>query len=143
MGISRPGCPIDMKAIKFYTRFLVFLSLGVTALFSCTNKEVKSVSTDEFLKIANDPGIVILDVRTESEYSQGHMPNSVLLDYHDENFREKINALDKTKPYYVYCKSGSRSSRAVKIMNELGFRNAYNITGGITGILKSNVALVK
>ena len=39
--------------------------------------------------------------------------------------------LDKSKNYYVYCRSGARSANACAIMNELGFENAYNLLGGI------------
>ena len=44
---------------------------------------------------------------------------------------DEINNLDKNKNYFIYCKSGARSSTACKIMNQLGIQNTYNLIGGI------------
>jgi len=69
---------------------------------------------------------VILDVRTPQEYSDERLANSVNLDFYSESFRDELNALDKTKTYVVYCRSG----QAVAIMEELGFQRIYD-AGGI------------
>lgn len=55
------------------------------------------------------------------------------------DFEEKIKALDKDKTYYVYCRSGNRSSTASSLMAELGFTKVYNIKDGIDNILRSGV----
>lgn len=79
-----------------------------------------------------DENAVILDVRTEAECSEGIIPNSINIDIHSgQEFVNAIEALDKTKNYYVYCRSGMRSAKACEIMNQLGFENAFNLTGGI------------
>lgn len=76
--------------------------------------------------------VVILDVRTEDEYNEGFIPGAVNLDiYKGQGFIYKLEELDKTKKYYVYCRSGARSQQACSIMNELGFPNAFNLMGGI------------
>lgn len=75
---------------------------------------------------------VILDVRTEDEFNQGHIPNALNLDiYKGQGFIYKLEELDKDKHYYVYCRSGARSQQACSIMNQLGFTDAYNLAGGI------------
>ena len=43
---------------------------------------------------------------------------------------DNLEALDKSKNYYVYCRSGARSAKACEIMNSIGFENAYNLLGG-------------
>ncbi|MFV5685884.1 rhodanese-like domain-containing protein [Flavobacterium sp. GB2R13] len=79
-----------------------------------------------------DENAVILDVRTEDETNDGIIANAILIDIHKgQGFIDEIEALDKSKNYYVYCRSGMRSAKACEIMNELGFENTYNLVGGI------------
>ena len=79
-----------------------------------------------------DQNAVILDVRTEDECDQGIIESSINIDiYKGPEFVAAIEALDKSKNYYVYCRSGVRSAKACTIMNELGIENAYNLLGGI------------
>jgi rhodanese-related sulfurtransferase len=78
-----------------------------------------------------DENAVILDVRTEAECDEGIIPNAINIDiYEGQGFITKIEALDKSKNYYVYCRSGARSAKACEVMNSLGFENAYNLLGG-------------
>ncbi len=79
-----------------------------------------------------DENALILDVRTEDECNNGIIPNAINIDiYKGEEFIEKLEALDKSKNYYVYCRSGVRSAKACEVMDSLGFENAYNLQGGI------------
>lgn len=81
-----------------------------------------------------DGNAVILDVRTEKECNDGVIPNSINIDiYEGQVFIDKIGVLDKSKSYYVYCRSGARSAKACEVMNSLGFENAYNLMGGFLG----------
>ena len=74
---------------------------------------------------------VILDVRTQEECDEGIIPNAINIDiYKGQGFIYELEALDKTKNYYVYCKAGGRSAQACSVMNQLGFENAYNLLGG-------------
>jgi rhodanese-related sulfurtransferase len=80
-----------------------------------------------------DENAVILDVRTEDEFNEGFIANAINIDIHrGQDFVNEIENLDKSKNYYVYCRSGMRSAKACEIMNQLGFENAYNLIGGIT-----------
>jgi len=82
---------------------------------------------------ADDNG-VILDVRTENECNEGIIANALQIDiYEGQGFIEKIEALDKSKNYYVYCRSGARSAKACEVMESLGFENTFNLLGGILG----------
>jgi rhodanese-related sulfurtransferase len=75
--------------------------------------------------------LVVLDVRSHQEFSDEHIENAENLDYNSQDFKIKVNDLDKNKKYLVYCHSGMRSSRAVKEMEKLGFTDIKNISGGI------------
>jgi rhodanese-related sulfurtransferase len=76
--------------------------------------------------------LVILDVRTAQEFSLNHLEGSINLDFKSPSFSELIYGLDKKKAYLVYCRTGVRSSRAMLLMSYLGFRELYNLAGGIS-----------
>jgi rhodanese-related sulfurtransferase len=81
-----------------------------------------------------DENAIILDVRTENECDQGIIPNSINIDiYEGPGFIAKVEALDRSKKYYVYCRSGARSAKACEVMKDLGFEYTYNLEGGILG----------
>ena len=82
-------------------------------------------------QLEKDSNAVILDVRTEEELEEGIIPNSINIDiYKGQVFIEELEKLDKSKNYYVYCRSGNRSGQACAIMKSIGFENSYNLQGG-------------
>ncbi|MBS4035566.1 MAG: rhodanese-like domain-containing protein [Ignavibacterium sp.] len=82
-------------------------------------------------KFKNDSNSVILDVRTKGEYAEGHIPGSKLIDIMSPAFLQEIEELDKSKNYYVYCRSGNRSYHAGMAMLRVGFQTVYNLQSGI------------
>ena len=83
-------------------------------------------------QLAKDDNAVVMDVRTEAEVADGVIVNAIHIDiYKCQEFINEIEDLDKSKSYYVYCRSGNRSGQACKIMEQLGFENAYNLEGGM------------
>ncbi|HBR52653.1 MAG TPA: rhodanese-like domain-containing protein [Flavobacteriaceae bacterium] len=84
-------------------------------------------------KIIEDANGVILDVRTPHEVEEGIIPNAQVLNIQNAPaFMEGAQELDKTKNYYVYCRSGGRSAQACMIMESLGFQNTFNLLGGFS-----------
>lgn len=82
--------------------------------------------------LEKDENAVILDVRTEAEFIEGFIPEAKNLDiYKGQDFLNEVGKLDKDKSYYVYCRSGARSSQACALMNQQGIENTYNLMGGI------------
>ncbi len=90
------------------------------------------LSQEEWTKqLEEDNNSIVLDVRTQNEVDEGIILNSIHIDiYRGQGFIDEIERLDKTKSYFVYCRSGNRSGQACTIMNQLGFVNAYNLEGG-------------
>lgn len=86
---------------------------------------------------------IILDVRTLPEYQKGHLPNSILMDVKQDNFENKIMALDKSTPVFVYCAAGIRSARAADILLKNGFKEIYDLKGGIQQWEKENKQVIK
>ena len=84
-------------------------------------------------KLENDDNAFLLDVRTQEEYDESHIPNSTLIDIKNpKSFLEGIENLNKDLNYYVYCHSGVRSVQACQIMKTFGINNVYNLLGGIS-----------
>ena len=91
----------------------------------------------------NNDNYVILDVRTPQEVGQGKIDGAININFYDPDFKEQLNKLDKNKKYLIYCRSGARSSRALALTKELGFKEAYDLKGGILAWYKAGYNVVK
>ncbi len=96
-------------------------------------KKIMDLTQEEWVSLYEaEDNAVILDVRTENECNEGIIANSINIDIHEgQGFIQKLQELDKSKSYYVYCRSGARSAKACEVMQSLGFEKAYNLEGGI------------
>ena len=116
---------------KYYLSIVLLLT-GCMYLRPKQNS-MSDLSQNEWANaLVEHPEAVVLDVRTEDEFESGHIPNALNIDLHmGPGFIDEVNALDKNKSYYVYCRSGARSALAVQVMRDLGFSETYNLIGGI------------
>ncbi len=94
-------------------------------------------------KNSGNKNFVIIDVRQPNEYNEGHIRNAILINYYSKNFKEEIAKLDRNKTYVIYCRSGSRSGRTLKLMKQLQFKRVYNIYGGIMNWKREKLPVVK
>jgi len=106
---------------------------------------VQSISAREFKQLVDersgDPDVVVLDIRTPREFKSGHILGAQLLDYYSDDFVERLKRMDREKIYLVYCRSGNRSGKSLKIFKRLGFRRVYHLETGIVGWLKEKYPL--
>jgi rhodanese-related sulfurtransferase len=117
---------------------------GQTEVQNTPKTTVADLATAEFQnKLAADNTALLLDVRTPQEFASGHLQNATAINFYDTDFKEKVSKLDKTKAVYVYCAAGGRSSKAAKIIQELGFKGVYNLLGGFTGWAAANLPTIK
>ncbi|HLP64409.1 thioredoxin domain-containing protein [Flavobacterium sp.] len=93
------------------------------------NETIDAKSFAEKLQSAQNPQII--DVRTPEEFNSKHLENAINIDINNPNFATEIAKLDTSKPTFVYCLSGGRSATALAKMKELGFKEAYNMKGGM------------
>lgn len=95
---------------------------------------MKNITQKEWEELtANDSNAVILDVRTPGECAEGIIENAKCLNIFDQSaFLKGLESLDASKNYYVYCRSGQRSSNACAVMEKMGFKNTYNLLGGMS-----------
>lgn len=94
---------------------------------------MKTLDQEEWKKSLeqNDKGQII-DVRSEEEYKEAHIPGAKLIDVQDpKNFMDHIKNLDKDQHYYIYCNSGNRGNQACLVMEHAGFEHIINLKGGI------------
>lgn len=82
-------------------------------------------------KVVGNSGIHLLDVRTEEEYASGHLENAQNVNINGASFADEVATLDKNKPVYLYCLSGARSAKAASYLSQQGFKEVYNLKGGI------------
>ncbi len=115
--------------------YLVYTLLFITILFvDCSNGQTQTtnLSANEFSeKLKTLPTATLVDVRTPDEFAKGHLNNAQNIDWNGDDFDKKINTLDKSKPVFVYCLSGGRSSSAANAMRSNGFKEVYELSGGI------------
>ena len=94
----------------------------------------RDISDAELLALmANRPDLLLIDVRTDQEWEQGHIPGAAFLDFLEDDFEERAFALPKDRPIAVYCAAGGRSEDAMIKMKKAGFRELYNLRGGFYG----------
>ena len=118
--------------MKLNRVLLLFYSLFAINCQSQNDKSVITLTAKEFsekLKIAKK--VQLLDVRTPEEFNVDKIDKSININILDADFESKTKTLDKLKPVFVYCKAGSRSSKAASKLADLGFTIIYNLEGGI------------
>lgn len=97
-----------------------------------TKEKILNLTQDEWAtSVNNDEQAVILDVRTAEECASGVIENAIHIDImKGQGFIYELEKLDPNLNYYVYCRSGNRSGQACSIMQEMGFKNTFNLQGG-------------
>lgn len=116
------------------------------AFFSCQTNTAQEKggtieATDFKNKIEAGGDIQIIDVRTPEEFAGGHLEGAILMNFNSSDFQKAIGTLDKNKPTYIYCLSGGRSGSAYNTMLDKGFKEVYNMKGGILSWKKNNFPL--
>jgi rhodanese-related sulfurtransferase len=117
--------------MKFRSIFFFLVSF---VIFSCngqTPKNIKTIEATAFAeKIKTTEKPQILDVRTPEEFNADHIENAENVNWLGDSFVQDSKKYDKTKPVFVYCRSGARSKKATAKLEELGFENIYEMEGG-------------
>ena len=95
----------------------------------------------EAVALINHDNALVVDVRTESEFQNGHILNAMHMPL--GMFESKIQDLDayKDRPIIASCQSGNRSGRAISLLKKRGFTNIYNLNGGVMAWQNANLPL--
>ena len=109
------------------TSFLALLGLAS----ACGQHNFENANVDRFAECITDSNVVLLDVRTEKEFNEGHIQNALNIDIKQDDFVEKAKAtLPTEKTVAVYCRSGVRSALAANKLSAEGYK-VVNLEGGI------------
>ena len=120
--------------------FVLFLLMAATSCQSQQSAQTLNASAfDKQLKASENP--VVLAVRTEEEYGEGHLTGAMLIDYTTDSFEAAVAKLDKEATYFVYCLSGGRSGRAADYMRKNGFAHVYDLKGGVLAWQQAGLSL--
>lgn len=115
---------------------LLLIAICITTIVftSCkgqNNNISETIAPKAFAEKIKNADVTLLDVRTPEEFASQHIDNATNININGEDFENKIKTLDKNKPVYVYCLSGGRSAKAMNKLSDLGFKEVYNLEGGI------------
>lgn len=109
-----------------------------------TNTTVNKVTAAKLaLSLENEQNPQLIDVRTPAEFNNGHVAGAMNANINSNDFKAKINNLDKSKPVYVYCLSGGRSGNAAKQLLAAGFEQVIEMPGGMMEWRAANLPEVK
>ncbi len=119
-----------MKPINSIILLLIFL-VAIFFIYQLINTgQIDKISPEEAKKnMELNPEIILLDVRTVEEYREKNIPGSFLIPLNSLKNNVEKEIPDKNTIIYVYCRTGSRSSTAVGILNKIGYTNVFNLGG--------------
>lgn len=131
------GCMVDNHRLPP----LVLVALSLTLTCAClgntpghgdpnTGLISPALAATMIEEMRDDPGFVIIDVRTVDEFAAGHIPGAINID--SATLAEQIDNLDPNGTYLIYCRRGGRSAGVHSLMREAGFSEVYEIEGGIS-----------
>jgi len=130
-----------MKLFKYFIIGFLIVGFSNNMWSQGSVKNIDSATLNTVL--TKNPNIQLIDVRTSNEFNSGHLKKAINLNYYDKSFSQQISKLDKSKPIYVYCRSGVRSKYSATILKKLGFKTVYNLKGGILSWNKLKLPLEK
>lgn len=83
--------------------------------------------------------VLVLDVRTPSEFTQEHLAGAQNVDFRAPDFQDRLADFDRTSTLFLYCRSGNRSARARRMAQQMGFTRVFDLDGGIVAWKKSGL----
>jgi rhodanese-related sulfurtransferase len=125
-----------MKALIALIATLFLFSIGAATAAEKTNTtdaaatSVSHVNGKEAGKLVAKGDVTVVDVRTPSEFEDGHIAGATNIDYTDDKFAAELGKLDRDKTYLVHCASGRRSTSSLAKFKALGFKKVIHLDGG-------------
>jgi len=122
---------------------VVILGMLFFNLFGSRLRGYQVIGPAESVNLINHENAVVLDVRENNEYHNGHILNSIHIP--QTNLASRITELEKykTRPIIVGCRSGHRSAHACALLKKQGFETVYNLSGGVMAWQNANLPLTR
>ena len=96
-----------------------------------SDERINVLAPEEFKAQISKKKVQLIDVRTAREFSSSHIKGAKNIDFYSGQFATAFNKLNKNKPIYIYCRTGSRSRHAANKLIKMGFTEIYDLKGGI------------
>ncbi|MGK9127880.1 thioredoxin domain-containing protein [Olivibacter sp. SA151] len=140
-------CNINLESVmglRIKFRYMLTCCLYALYLQGCAmaTQEEGPLTAKQYqqkLKDNSSETVQLIDVRTADEFADGHLEHALNIDIKDNDFDKEVSRLDRTKPVFVYCLGGSRSAKATATLKELGFKEIYDLKGGIMAWKNENL----
>jgi rhodanese-related sulfurtransferase len=130
--------------MKSYQTWLLGVGLLLGSFSAPGQTEPKHLQAAQAAQwIETNKGVIVLDVRTPNEFRTGHLKNAVNIDYTAPDFEQQVSKLDRAKPYLLHCAVGGRSTKALQVLQTLGFKDVRHLDGGLQAWQRANLPLVK
>lgn len=104
--------------------------------------DIKPVAASKMIK-ERAAECIILDIRTPGEFKAGHIKGAINRDYRNANFAAELGKLDTKKPVLMHCASGGRSTAALKVFKEAGFKKVYHLKAGFNGWKRAKLPVAR
>lgn len=128
-------------SIIFVSSLILAAISGCISTTTPEKAQYTDVSVQQAKQMIDHGDVFILDVRTQEEYDTGHIKNSTLIPV--QVLDKRLDELPRDKKILVYCMSGIRSAQASGILVNNGFKEIYNMKGGIMGWTNAGYDVVK
>lgn len=124
---------MNYRVLKTYSWIIITLAAGLGSGFMLQQpKPFTEIDAAAFQQKMKQPNVIVIDVRSAAEVATGFIKGTQLfLDAAEDDFEQKIEQLDKTKTYLVYCRIGNKSAMACSTMSKKGFQQLFVLSGGI------------
>ena len=138
-----------MQKLLFCLCLVALVSCGGKKSQKKTDQEMKGPASvllnpaDFQSKLKSTPNAQLVDVRTPEELKEGYIEGAININYQGADFMDGVAKLDKNKPTFVYCRSGGRSAESCTYMRKQGFKELYELEGGISRWMVKNMPVVK
>ena len=120
---------------------LLLAALGLTT--ACGRDNYENTDVQGFSELVADTNVVVLDVRTVAEFTEGHIKGAILIDQGQSDFVEQTKAkLPTDKKIAIYCRSGRRSANTAGKLADVGYK-CVNLKGGIIAWKEANMPVIK
>jgi len=93
--------------------------------------------------LAQNSDVNIIDIRTPAEFWDGHVKGAKIIDFYSPKYKQVWAQLDRDATYFVYCRTGNRSSQTLPMLVELGFKNIWHLRDGIVSWQEAGLPLVQ
>ena len=120
-----------MKNNSWLIAAAIIIGIFFVYKFFLSGSSEFNVEPAKFEELTKEKSVVVLDVRSKFEFGGDKIAGAQNISYSAPDFKERLNTLDKEKTYLVYCATGSRSAGACSELKSQGFKNIYNLKGGI------------